>query len=844
MAHTVFVCHSSKDKAVADAACGALEAHNISCWIAPRDVPPGQDYADAIVEALEESQIVLLIFSLHADKSPQVRREIDGAVSNDKTILTFCIENVRPSRAMRYFIGNRQWLDAIAPPLEARLSDLCAAVERLLHHAPVANPGRQPPEFLDDVSSVSGPLGGFRGRLENLWNLRRSKRWIAAGAIVVLGILIWSGFLWRKDHQPYQPNPQAQQWFDQGVRSLQEGNYSDATRSLDAAIDKDTQFAMAHVRLAEAWLHLDFQANAQREMLLAANGEDRLSSLDRLYYKAMQASVTLNFSAAAAIYRKIVGRLDAQDKSNGYVDLGWAEERAQEPELALKYYTKALSLNPLNAAAAVDLGVLQSRFGHVTQASQAFQQAQDIFDKASNHEGLAELDFERGYSANDRSDAKEARAYLEKAQVEAKPLNDVQLDIRILTQLSSATSRFDPKSAAQYAEDAITEANENGLTQWEAYGYVGLAAAELQDGDSPKAEKDVRQGMQIARNTGQLRVEALANYTLASIENIEHHPEEVVGPAKAALVFYQKNGFFTNGVKASVLLGRTAKDQGHFAEALASAKTAQSLASQSGNHEMMRISEELFGNTFLNKENYPEALVHFQKARTFADAESTAQYEELNEAEALWKLGRFADCEEMLRFNPSTRALASGVKAEHVGALLSQSKYAEALALAKSALSAEKSVAPADRDTFTTGETLAESYLGIKKDGLAGLAVLAANAKIDSPADAADDYRAIAEVSLNLDLAPQARNAATIAAAHFQAGGQLDSELRSFLLAAAAAKLANDASAASNFFKNALDIRSLIEQNWGPVVSQVYFSRPDLHALLQLDQRIGPSNRR
>ena len=42
MAHDVFLSHSVKDKAVAEAIVARLEAESVTCWIAPRDVVPGR----------------------------------------------------------------------------------------------------------------------------------------------------------------------------------------------------------------------------------------------------------------------------------------------------------------------------------------------------------------------------------------------------------------------------------------------------------------------------------------------------------------------------------------------------------------------------------------------------------------------------------------------------------------------------------------------------------------------------------------------------------------------------------------------------------------------------------
>ncbi|MBV8588221.1 MAG: TIR domain-containing protein, partial [Verrucomicrobia bacterium] len=45
MAHDIFISYAMADKATADAARAALEKEGIRCWIAPRDVLPGIDYA-------------------------------------------------------------------------------------------------------------------------------------------------------------------------------------------------------------------------------------------------------------------------------------------------------------------------------------------------------------------------------------------------------------------------------------------------------------------------------------------------------------------------------------------------------------------------------------------------------------------------------------------------------------------------------------------------------------------------------------------------------------------------------------------------------------------------------
>ncbi len=80
MNHDVFISYSSKDKNKADAVCAKLEGEKIRCWIAPRDVHPGESWAGSIVDAINDSKVFVLVFSDGSNKSKQVVREVGEAV--------------------------------------------------------------------------------------------------------------------------------------------------------------------------------------------------------------------------------------------------------------------------------------------------------------------------------------------------------------------------------------------------------------------------------------------------------------------------------------------------------------------------------------------------------------------------------------------------------------------------------------------------------------------------------------------------------------------------------------------------------------------------------------------
>ena len=147
--HDVFVSYSSTDKPIADAACAALEGQGIRCWIAPRDIRPGQDWSEAIIDAIADCRIFLLVLSAASNHSEQVKREVQNAVSEARPVLPMRIEDVALSKHMRYFIGTPHWLDALTPPMERHLLRMVETVRVWLEQ--LDQKGGEAPAFLPPV---------------------------------------------------------------------------------------------------------------------------------------------------------------------------------------------------------------------------------------------------------------------------------------------------------------------------------------------------------------------------------------------------------------------------------------------------------------------------------------------------------------------------------------------------------------------------------------------------------------------------------------------------------------------------------------------------------------------
>lgn len=128
----VFISYSHVDKATADATCATLEQAGIRCWIAPRDITPGDEWGAAIVKAIDQCRAMVLIFSSSANSSKQIRREVERAVNAGVPIIPVRIEDVVPTEAMAYFMSTVHWLDAMTAPLEDHLQRLARSITALL----------------------------------------------------------------------------------------------------------------------------------------------------------------------------------------------------------------------------------------------------------------------------------------------------------------------------------------------------------------------------------------------------------------------------------------------------------------------------------------------------------------------------------------------------------------------------------------------------------------------------------------------------------------------------------------------------------------------------------------
>ena len=194
----VFLSYASQDAAVANTVVAVLESQGIRCWIAPRDVTPGEFFAGSIVHAIDAAKAIVLILSGNAASSPHVVREVERAASKRHPVISLRLDQAPLPADLEYFLNTSQWLDASGGDTNRAMPKLVAAVR-----VAIEKPATPDVSALTTVAGTSSrtsyPSDNIRSRYQVA---------VAAGSLVAVSIAGLVAYrLWLPEHQVVAPAP-------------------------------------------------------------------------------------------------------------------------------------------------------------------------------------------------------------------------------------------------------------------------------------------------------------------------------------------------------------------------------------------------------------------------------------------------------------------------------------------------------------------------------------------------------------------------------------------------------------------------------------------------------------
>jgi hypothetical protein len=130
--HDVFISHAHKDKQIAHAICERLEAAQVTCWIAQRDMSAGEDWTEATRNAIGSSQLMVLLLSENASAAVHMEREMAHAFYTRRVIIPLRLTDTLPRRDFLFYLGNVRSFDAFGPTAEQQLEAFSRAIHDLV----------------------------------------------------------------------------------------------------------------------------------------------------------------------------------------------------------------------------------------------------------------------------------------------------------------------------------------------------------------------------------------------------------------------------------------------------------------------------------------------------------------------------------------------------------------------------------------------------------------------------------------------------------------------------------------------------------------------------------------
>lgn len=130
--YDVFISHSTADAQITKDIVEYLEGLGVRCWISSRDIPHGASWPNEITKGIERCRLFLLVLSSNSNSSKHVEREIVLAEEAHLEFMPFVIENIVPSHSIKYFFGNKQWINAFEHGMEISLNKLYHSIHNVL----------------------------------------------------------------------------------------------------------------------------------------------------------------------------------------------------------------------------------------------------------------------------------------------------------------------------------------------------------------------------------------------------------------------------------------------------------------------------------------------------------------------------------------------------------------------------------------------------------------------------------------------------------------------------------------------------------------------------------------
>lgn len=299
----VFISYSTKNKELADAVVKKLEENGIGCWYAPRNIRPGQEWVNAINNAIDVAKVFLLLYTEDSNESKQVANEIALAFNSCKDILPYRVSDVPMSNEIKYYLSRYQWMDATELTQEQGIEMLCGRVREIL--------GESQPQTEDDKPTTTPPVMLPQPHHKRHSSVIAKIALICVAVFPILGLCFFAS-MFSKTYNNYGSKVQ----FQTGYLHWRDGEMEEASAAFEKAAAKgNTQAKLALAALKAQMLIEDEKNNPDPIEVFTRENEIKQMAEELIKDGCVQGNYLLGVCAAEGFS----GNID-KEKAIGYFE--------------------------------------------------------------------------------------------------------------------------------------------------------------------------------------------------------------------------------------------------------------------------------------------------------------------------------------------------------------------------------------------------------------------------------------------------------------------------------------------------------------------------------------------
>ncbi|HET6372184.1 MAG TPA: tetratricopeptide repeat protein, partial [Candidatus Polarisedimenticolia bacterium] len=405
--------------------------------------------------------------------------------------------------------------------------------------------------------------------------------------------------------------------YSEGLALSRKGNHLEAGRRLEAALEKDPDFAVARALLAETYDGLGYSDRAAKEAERAAQGLKDASTYESERIRAVRARLTNDLSAARDAYKRLSEI--APNSADALLDLAAVQEDKGELDEALVSLRRTVKLDPKHPDAHYALGRILVKLGNSTEALEEFNTALGLHAEAGNEEGRATVLNGIGSAYLYLSRYDEALKNFQASLELRRKIGDkrgVHVALTNVAMILSIGGKYE--EALSDGDEALRIATEIGDRKGQANLYSKLGDIYQQAGRAEEALASYQESLKIAREIGD---DAGLAQTFSSIGYIDH----VLGRYVEAF-FFQKEGLEKRrqiGDKWAILsslidIGVVESVQGRYDEAIKYYLEGLSLSREIGEKQSEVVIKSNLSIIQEDQGQYAAALSGLSEAETIA----------------------------------------------------------------------------------------------------------------------------------------------------------------------------------------------------------------------------------